>query len=274
MKKPSRNKPKSNLNSGPSGSKKRIPSKSIKPKESLSQESSEIRLNRYISNSGICSRREADKLIADGEIKLNGKVVKELGTKVQKSDNVEYKGKVIQPEKFVYILLNKPKGFITTVSDPKGRKTVMELVSKAAEQRIYPVGRLDRMTTGALLFTNDGDFAQKLMHPSMAVPKIYEVTLNRNLREDDLDKIKKGTNLEDGIVKVDDIAIVSDDGLNVGVKIHSGKNRVIRRLFEHYRYQVEKLDRVMFAGLDKKGISRGQWRYLDEKEVIRLKYFQ
>lgn len=246
----------------------------ITPKENLKQETSEIRLNRYISNSGICSRREADKLIADGEVKVNGKVVRELGTKVGKDDRVEFKGKVIQPEKYVYLLLNKPKGFITTLSDPKDRKTVMELVSKAAEQRIYPVGRLDRMTTGVLLFTNDGDFAQKLIHPSMAVPKIYEVVLNRALKDEDLLKIKEGTELEDGMVKVDDIAIVSNDAKSVGVKIHSGKNRVIRRLFEHYNYQVEKLDRVMFAGLDKKGISRGQWRYLSEKEIIRLKYFQ
>ncbi len=269
MKKPSR-KPKSKTSSRPQKGPQRI----IKPQENITQGNAEIRLNRYIANAGICSRREADKLIADGEIKLNGKVVKELGTKVKKTDKVEHKGKVIQPEKFVYILLNKPKGFITTVSDPEGRKTVMELVSKAAEQRIYPVGRLDRMTTGTLLFTNDGDFAQKLMHPSMAVPKIYEVSLSRALSEADLLKIKEGTNLEDGLVKVDDIALVTEDGKNVGVKIHSGKNRVIRRLFEHYNYQVEKLDRVMFAGLDKKGLSRGQWRYLNEKEIIRLKYFQ
>ncbi|MEQ8360945.1 MAG: pseudouridine synthase [Cytophagales bacterium] len=267
MKKPSRKKATS----------RSIPKKknqTITPKENLKQETSEIRLNRYISNSGICSRREADKLIADGEVKVNGKVVRELGTKVGKDDKVEFKGKVIQPEKYVYLLLNKPKGFITTLSDPKDRKTVMELVSKAAEQRIYPVGRLDRMTTGVLLFTNDGDFAQKLIHPSMAVPKIYEVVLNRALKDEDLLKIKEGTELEDGMVKVDDIAIVSNDAKSVGVKIHSGKNRVIRRLFEHYHYQVEKLDRVMFAGLDKKGISRGQWRYLSEKEIIRLKYFQ
>ncbi|QNL23229.1 rRNA pseudouridine synthase [Hyphobacterium sp. CCMP332] len=267
MKKPSRKK----------ASPRSFPKKknqTITPKENLKQESAEIRLNRYISNSGICSRREADKLIADGEVKVNGKVVMELGTKVGKDDRVEFKGKVIQPEKYVYLLLNKPKGFITTLSDPKDRKTVMELVSKATEQRIYPVGRLDRMTTGVLLFTNDGDFAQKLIHPSMAVPKIYEVVLNRALKDEDLEKIKEGTELEDGVVKVDDIAIVSSDAKSVGVKIHSGKNRVIRRLFEHYHYQVEKLDRVMFAGLDKKGISRGQWRYLSEKEIIRLKYFQ
>ncbi len=267
MKKPSRKRAASRSNPN----KKNRP---IAPKENLAQESTEIRLNRYISNSGICSRREADKLIADGEVKVNGKIVTELGTKIGKEDKVEFKGKVIQPEKYVYLLLNKPKGFITTLNDPKGRKTVMELVSKAAEQRIYPVGRLDRMTTGVLLFTNDGDFAQKLIHPRMAVPKIYEVVLNRSLKDEDLLKIKEGTELEDGIVKVDDIALVSNDSTSVGVKIHSGKNRVIRRLFEHYHYRVEKLDRVMFAGLDKKGISRGQWRYLSEKEIIRLKYFQ
>lgn len=234
----------------------------------------DIRLNRYIANAGICSRREADQLIQSGQIKINGKVVTELGTKVHKSDKVEYQGKPIKPEKFVYVLLNKPKGFITTVKDPRGRKTVMELVKNAAEERIYPVGRLDRMTSGILLFTNDGDFAQKLAHPSMSVPKIYEVYLNRVLSQDDFDNIVKGTNLEDGLLEVDDLAYVTEDKKNIGIKIHSGRNRVIRRLFEHYGYTVEKLDRVMYAGLDKKGLSRGKWRLLSEKEIIRLKYFQ
>jgi 23S rRNA pseudouridine2605 synthase len=232
------------------------------------------RLNKYISNAGICSRREADKLIENGEVKVNGKVTREMGFKVQPGDVVEYQGRKIKPEKYVYVLLNKPKNFITTMKDERGRKTVMELVENACEQRIYPVGRLDRATTGLLLFTNDGDLAQKLSHPSSSVPKIYQVTLDRPISEEDFAKIKEGTELEDGLLKVDDLAIVNEDTTEVGIKIHSGKNRVIRRLFEHYKYNVQRLDRVMYAGLDKKGISRGHWRFLKEKEVIRLKFFQ
>ena len=255
------------------------PKKKFVPKKKVSEEAKvvedkSLRLNKYIANAGICSRRDADQLIESGEIKLNGKVVKEMGTKVKKGDKIEYKGKIISPEKFVYVLLNKPKGFITTTKDPEGRKTVMDLVSRACEERIYPVGRLDRLTTGVLLFTNDGDFAQKLAHPSQSIPKIYEVSLNRAISEKDFLQIKEGTELEDGMLKVDDIALVSDSASIVGIKIHSGRNRVVRRLFEHYKYSVEKLDRVMYAGLDKKGLSRGQWRYLSEKEIIRLKYFQ
>jgi 23S rRNA pseudouridine2605 synthase len=232
------------------------------------------RLNKYIANSGICSRREADKLIEAGDVKVNGKVVTQMGYQVQPKDKVQYKGKFIKPEKNIYVLLNKPKGFITTTKDPEGRKTVMDLVKKACEERIYPVGRLDRHTTGLLLFTNDGDFAQKLAHPSQSIPKLYEVLLDKAMSDSDFEKIQKGTILEDGELKVDDIAIVSPDSRSIGVKIHSGKNRIIRRLFEHYSYTVVKLDRVMYAGLDKKGLTRGHWRMLNEKEIIRLKYFQ
>lgn len=233
-----------------------------------------IRLNKFISASGICSRRDADKLIEAGEIKINDKIIKEFGYKVKKGDKVQYKGKEIQPEKNVYVLLNKPKGFITTTNDPRDRKTVMELVKKACDERIYPVGRLDRQTTGLLLFTNDGDFAQQLAHPSKAVPKLYEIVLDKGLSKNDFESILLGTELEDGILKVDELAIVSEDNTHVGVKIHSGKNRVIRRLFESYGYLVQKLDRVMYAGLDKKNLPRGKWRFLSDKEVIRLKYFQ
>lgn len=232
------------------------------------------RLNKFIANAGICSRRDADKLIESGEVRVNTKVVREMGFKVNPGDVVEYKGKRISPEKYVYVLLNKPKNFITTMKDERGRKTVMDLVGNACEQRIYPVGRLDRDTTGVLLFTNDGELAQKLSHPSSTVPKIYQVSLNRPISEDDFEKIKAGTELEDGLLKVDDLALVNEDATQVGIKIHSGKNRVIRRLFEHYKYNVLRLDRVMYAGLDKKGISRGHWRFLKEKEVIRLKFFQ
>lgn len=243
-------------------------------KEADGEKDHSTRLNKYISNSGICSRREADKLIENGEVKVNGKVVKEMGFKVNPGDLVEFRDKKIRPEKFVYVLLNKPKNFITTMRDERGRKTVMELVENACDQRIFPVGRLDRATTGLLLFTNDGDLAQKLSHPSSSVPKIYHVSLERPITEEDFEKIREGTELEDGVLKVDDLALVNEDATQIGIKIHSGKNRVIRRLFEHYKYNVTRLDRVMFAGLDKKGISRGHWRFLKEKEVIRLKFFQ
>lgn len=234
----------------------------------------DIRLNKFIANAGICSRREADKLIASGEVKVNGKTVTELGYKVKKQDMVNYKGKDIRPEKFVYVLLNKPKGFITTTKDPRDRKTVMELVKSACKERIYPVGRLDRPTTGLLLFTNDGDLAQKLAHPSKSIPKLYQVELDKKIKEEDLEAIEGGTMLEDGELKVDDIAVVDEDLKTIGIKIHSGKNRIIRRLFEHYGYTVMKLDRVVYADLTKKNLPRGKWRFLTEKEVIRLKYFQ
>ncbi|WP_291722134.1 pseudouridine synthase [Bernardetia sp.] len=231
------------------------------------------RLNRYISNSGVCSRREADKLIAAGEIKVNGKVVKELGFKVRTTDEVKYKGKVLRKEKPVYVLLNKPKDFITTTSDPRGRKTVMDLVKNATTERIYPVGRLDRNTTGLLLFTNDGEVAKKLSHPSYEVQKIYKATLDKPFTEEDVEKLKQGLELEDGMAKADGAAILSPDGLSVGIELHIGKNRIVRRMFAHLGYEVVKLDRTVYAGLTKETIGRGNWRLLNEREIIRLRFF-
>ncbi len=231
------------------------------------------RLNRYISNSGVCSRREADTLIAKGEISVNGKVVKELGFKVRPTDEVKFRGKVLRKEKPVYVLLNKPKDFITTTSDPNGRKTVMDLVAKATTERIYPVGRLDRNTTGLLLFTNDGDMAKKLSHPSYEVQKIYRVTLDKPFNEEDIEKLKAGLELEDGISKVDGASILSDDGFSVGVELHIGKNRIVRRMFAHLGYEVVRLDRTVYAGLTKETLGRGNWRLLNEREIIRLRFF-
>ena len=231
----------------------------------------ETRLNKYIANAGVCSRREADQLIADGEIKINGVVVREMGYKVNRTDKVEYKGKVLQTEKLQYVLLNKPNDFITTSSDPQGRNTVMSLIKTACEERIYPVGRLDRATTGLLLFTNDGELAKRLTHPSYNIKKIYQVTLDRPIENKDFDKILKGVKLEDGIATPDEMAIVTDDNMVLGIEIHIGKNRIVRRIFEHFGYKVVKLDRVMFGPLTKKNLSRGKFRHLSPKEVISLK---
>ena len=230
-----------------------------------------VRLNRYIANSGVCSRREADKLIEAGEIKVDGEVIKEMGYKVQPGQVVKYNGKALNPETLQYILLNKPKGFITTTSDPKGRRTVMDLVKNACPEQIFPVGRLDRATTGLLLFTNDGDLARKLTHPSKQILKVYQVTLDQPITQSDLDEIVNGVKLEDGLVEVNDLAIVSSDKKNIGIEIHIGKNRIVRRLFEHFGYKVEKLDRVVFAGLTKKDLPRGKWRTLTDKELRGLK---
>ena len=230
-----------------------------------------IRLNRYIANAGVCSRREADKLIASGEIKVNGKVIKEMGYQVNLQDKVIYKGKVLKREKFVYVLLNKPKDFITTTDDPEERKTVMSLVKNACEEQIFPVGRLDRMTTGLLLFTNDGDLAKKLTHPSHQMKKIYQVGLDKPIIKEDFEKVVEGLVLEDGKAPVDDLAIVSPDNKTLGIEIHVGKNRIVRRIFEHLGYKVVKLDRVLYAGLTKKDLPRGKWRFLTQKELIRLK---
>jgi 23S rRNA pseudouridine2605 synthase len=230
-----------------------------------------IRLNRFIANSGICSRREADKLIESGLIEVNGKAVNELGYKVHPTDKVFYKGKQIKREKLVYVLLNKPKGFITTMSDPQERKTVMDLVKNACDERIYPVGRLDRNTSGLLLFTNDGGLAEKLTHPSYEMQKIYQVQLDKSLSLNDFERITNGIKLEDGLITVDDIAMLTKDRKTIGLEIHSGRNRVVRRIFEHLNYEVVKLDRVLYAGLTKKDLPRGKWRYLTEKELGFLK---
>jgi len=231
----------------------------------------EIRLNRYIANAGVCSRREADQLIADGKIKVNGEVITELGYKVQRSDKVEYQGKVLRAEKLQYVLLNKPSGYITTVTDPRGRNTVMQLVKDACEERIYPVGRLDRNTTGLLLLTNDGDLAKRLTHPSHKIKKIYQVTLNKPITKNHFEDILKGVELEDGLAVPDEMAIVSDDNKVLGIEIHIGRNRIVRRIFEHKGYTVDKLDRVMFGFLTKKNLPRSKFRHLDPKEVMQLK---
>ncbi|MDQ4139724.1 MAG: pseudouridine synthase [Bacteroidota bacterium] len=232
-----------------------------------------IRLNRYIANAGVCSRREADALIAAGEIKVNGEVVTEMGYVVKPEDTVQYGKKRLNREKMVYVLLNKPKDFITTTDDPEGRKTVMNLVANASKERIFPVGRLDRNTTGLLLFTNDGELAQKLTHPSHQNSKIYQVELDKPITKEDFEKIEAGLELEDGKAEVDELALLGDTGKFLGIKIHIGKNRIVRRIFEHLGYEVVSLDRVQYAGLTKKDLPRGKWRFLTEKEVIRLKYF-
>ncbi len=233
-----------------------------------------IRLNKFISNSGVCSRREADELIAMGLIAVNGKVVTELGYKVRITDDVRHDGKRLKAEKPVYILLNKPKGFITTTDDPQERHTVMHLIEGACQERVYPVGRLDRNTSGLLLLTNDGELTEKLSHPSHNVKKIYKAELDRPLTKNDFQKIRDGVRLEEGKAVVDDLAIISDDGKTVGLELHIGWNRIVRRIFEALGYQVEKLDRSVYATLDKKDLPRGHWRFLRQDEIIRLKHFQ
>lgn len=244
----------------------------VEKKQDPEKDFSEIRLNKYIANSGVCSRREADKLIAAGDVRINGKVVTELGVKVKPADKVTFQGKALKREKLVYVLLNKPKDFITTTDDPHDRKTVMELVKKAGEERIFPVGRLDRNTTGLLLLTNDGDLAEKMTHPSYNIKKIYQVELDKAISEKDYEAIVAGATLEDGNVPVDDLAVVTPDRKTLGIEIHLGRNRIVRRLFEHFGYTVTKLDRVSYAFLTKKDLPRGKWRYLSQKEVIRLKH--
>ena len=230
-----------------------------------------IRLNKYIANAGICSRREADDLIKSGCVTVNGKVISELGYTVKATDEINYSGERIKSEKHVYLLLNKPKDYITTNADERGRKTVMELIDGACKERIYPVGRLDRNTTGLLLFTNDGDLTKKLTHPKHEVEKLYHVELDKNFKQDDFVKLKEGVELEDGFIKPDEVAYTGETKREVGVKIHSGRNRIVRRTFEFLGYDVLRLDRVMFAGLTKKNLPRAKWRFLTDKEVSFLK---
>ncbi|GAA4797696.1 pseudouridine synthase [Olivibacter ginsenosidimutans] len=234
-----------------------------------------IRLNRYIANSGVCSRRKADELILAGVVTVNGVVVTELGSKVDPvKDEVRYNGEKLKREKMIYVLLNKPKDYITTTEDPQERRTVMHLVEKASKERIYPVGRLDRNTTGLLLLTNDGNLAEKLSHPRNHIMKIYHVELSKNLTQGDFNKISYGLELEDGFIKPDDISYIQGASKKeVGIQIHSGKNRIVRRIFESLGYDVVKLDRVIYANLSKKDLPRGRWRYLEEKEIIQLKHF-
>ena len=248
------------------GSGKRGPARSGEPGDGT------VRLNKYIAASGICSRREADQLITAGLITVNGKSITELGTKVIPGDDVRYNGKRIRNERKVYLLLNKPKDYVTTTDDPKERKTVMLLIQDACKERVYPVGRLDRNTTGVLLFTNDGEMAKRLTHPKHNKKKIYHVFLNKGVSGGDLKKLGDGITLEDGFIQPDAISYVSSENRReIGLEIHSGRNRIVRRLFEHLGYTVTKLDRVYFAGLTKKNLPRGKWRFLTENEVNRLK---
>ncbi|OIP01715.1 MAG: pseudouridine synthase [Bacteroidetes bacterium CG2_30_33_31] len=231
-----------------------------------------MRLNKYIAHAGVCSRREADSLIETGVITVNGKTITELGYKVSQKDKVSMDGQTLKAENLQYVLLNKPKGFITTTEDPEERKTVMSLVEKACKERIYPIGRLDKNTTGVLLFTNDGDLAKKLTHPKHNIRKLYHVVLDKDVSKKDLLKIIEGIELEDGKISADKASYVDDKGKNnVGIEIHSGKNRIVRRIFENLEYKVVKLDRVIFGGLTKKDLPRGKWRYLSAKEINFLK---
>ena len=250
---------------------KKKPFKQIKYKESADP-NAPIRLNKYLANAGICSRREADEFILAGVVTVNGEGIKELGTKITRSDTVLFHNQPVQLESKVYVLLNKPKGFVTTTDDPENRKTVMELVKSAATERIYPVGRLDRATTGVLLLTNDGDLASKLTHPKYEKRKIYQVWLDKPVAMEHMQAIADGIELEDGEIHADAISYVTEEDLTqVGIEIHSGKNRIVRRIFEKLGYRVLKLDRVYFAGLTKKKLSRGKWRYLSEQEVNMLR---
>lgn len=239
-----------------------------KAAEAPKPDNGEVRLNKFIANSGICSRREADTYIQAGLVTINGKIVTELGTKVQPGDDVRFNGERLKGEQKVYLVMNKPKNYVTTMSDPHAEHTVMELISKEkCPQRVFPVGRLDKATTGVLLFTNDGPLAEKLMHPAYETRKIYQVDLDKNLKGNDFMAILEGIKLEDGQIAADKLSYVDDDKSKVGIEIHSGRNRIVRRIFEHLGYKVRKLDRVYFAGLTKKNLKRGQWRFLTNEEV-------
>jgi 23S rRNA pseudouridine2605 synthase len=250
--------------------------KSAKKAEPAVEKSNEVvmPLNKFLAHCGVASRRDAAVLIADGKVKVNGKEVTEPGYKVQPTDEVKFNNrKLFVTKNLVYILLNKPKDYITTNDDPQGRKTVLQLVKTATTERVYPIGRLDRNTSGVLLLTNDGDLTQKLSHPSYEIKKLYEVKLDKPLVKTDFDRILKGLVLEDGPIKVDSLAYADNrDKSIIGIEIHSGRNRIVRRIFEHLGYDVKGLDRVMFAGLTKKNVERGKWRFLSEKEIRLLKY--
>ena len=231
----------------------------------------EVRLNRFLAQSGLCSRREADDFITAGLVTVNGEIVTELGTKVRSTDEVKFNDSKVQGEKKVYLVLNKPKGYVTSLEDPHADKTVMELVKGACSERIYPVGRLDKNSLGLLLFTNDGDITRQLTHPSLEKKKIYQVSLDKPLTRADMELITEGITLEDGEIYADEIAYVGESKKEVGIEIHSGRNRIVRRIFEHLGYTVQKLDRVYYAGITKKNLKRGQWRFLTREEVDRLK---
>ncbi len=228
-------------------------------------------MNKFIANSGLCSRREADTFISTGLVSVNGTIVNELGTKVQPSDDIRVNGQRIKGEPKVYIIMNKPKGYVTTLSDDHADKTVMDLIGSQCEQRVYPVGRLDKNTMGVLLFTNDGELTEQLTHPSYNHKKIYQARLDKNLKKPDMDRLVEGIELEDGPMQVDMISYIDGDEKEIGLEIHSGRNRVVRRLFEALEYKVMKLDRVYFAGMTKKNLKRGQWRFLTDEEVNMLR---
>ena len=241
------------------------------PKYNPNKVTGEIRLNRFVAQSGLCSRREADDFITAGLVSVNGVIVTELGTKVWPTDVVKFNDERLHGEKNVYLVLNKPKGYVTTLEDDHAEKTVMELVQNACKERIYPVGRLDKNSLGLLLFTNDGDITRQLTHPSLRKKKIYEVALDKPLTRADFEQLAEGITLEDGDIFFDEISYIKDDKKAVGVEIHSGRNRIVRRMFEHLGYKVTKLDRVYYAGLTKKNLKRGAWRFLTSDEVARLK---
>ena len=241
------------------------------PKYNPNRVSGEVRLNRFISQSGVCSRREADEFILAGVVTVNGQVVTELGTKILPTDEVRFNDERLQGEKHVYIVLNKPKGYVTSLEDPHADKTVMDLLRDACTERVYPVGRLDKNSLGLLLITNDGDVTRQLTHPSNHKKKIYQVTLDKPLTRADMDTLTEGITLEDGDIFADELAYASEDKKTIGVEIHSGRNRIVRRMFEHLGYSVQKLDRVYYAGLTKKNLKRGAWRFLTKDEVMRLK---
>jgi 23S rRNA pseudouridine2605 synthase len=256
--------------------KKQAPKGPSLPRAIKDPDDDSIRLNKFISNAGICSRREADELIKAGAVTVNGKVVTEMGYKIKRTDLVNYGGQGLKPERQVYILLNKPKDYITTSDDPQERRTVMELIKGACKERVYPVGRLDRNTTGLLLLTNDGELTDKITHPSFKQKKIYHVELDKPVKREHLKAIQEGVELEDGFIKADEADYVEDDASKkeIGITLHSGRNRIVRRIFEHFEYKVKKLDRVYFAGLTKKDLARGRWRFLTPMEVNMLKMVQ
>lgn len=241
------------------------------PRFDAPKQTGAIRLNRFIANSGICSRREADDLITAGVVSVNGKIVSELGTKVNPGDEVRFNGEIIRGEKLVYILMNKPKGYVTSLEDPHADKTVMDLIKDACTERVYPVGRLDKNSVGVLLITNDGELTRQLTHPSYKKSKIYQVSLDKALTEEDMQRIVDGIELEDGMIYADEVSYVNGSRKEIGIEIHSGRNRIVRRIFESLGYSVQKLDRVYFAGLTKRGLKRGAWRFLTPKEVAMLK---
>jgi len=249
---------------------KQAPLKAEAPAPKQPKVPGEVRLNKFIANSGLCSRREADTFISTGLVTVNGEIVDRLGVKVTPADDVRVNGQRIKGEPKTYIVMNKPRGYVTTLSDDHAEKSVMDLIAGKCEQRVFPVGRLDKMTMGVLLFTNDGELTEKLTHPSYNRKKIYQARLDMNLKKSDMEKLVSGVELEDGMMQVDQIAYIDNDEKEIGLEIHSGKNRVVRRLFEALGYKVKKLDRVYFAGLTKKNLKRGQWRFLTEEEINML----